>query len=180
VNPQLEELDRQFQAVSERARDLVAGAGAKFSARPAPGRWSAAECLDHLRISSEAFFPILNRALADARKKHMPADRPYRLDFMGKLLIWTMEPPPKFKFPTPGAFQPVKTDADRPLPDFLRSQDRVREFLKAADGLAIDKIKIRSPFDQRVRYSVWSALCIAVSHQRRHLWQAEHALKELS
>lgn len=178
MTPQLEQLDGQFQTVSERAGDLAEMAGAKLAVRPAPGRWSVAECLEHLRVSSEAFFPVLSKAFEEARKRNQTSDGPYRLDFMGKLLIWTLEPPPKFRFPTPPAFLPVEMGPPgRVLRDFLTSQQRVREVLAAGDGLALDKIKIRSPFDRRVRYSAWSALCAAASHQRRHLWQAEQALR---
>jgi hypothetical protein len=179
VSPQLEELDRQFQAVSDRARDLSVRAGSKFATRPAPDRWSIVECLDHLRISSEAFFPILNEAFAEARNKRVTSDSRYKLDFFGKLLIWTLEPPSKFRIPAPPGFHPSEVDSsDRVLSNFLASQGEVRRCLHMADGLAIDKMKIRSPFDKRVRYSIWSAFCAAVSHQRRHLWQAEKTLQQ--
>jgi len=37
-------------------------------------------------------------------------------------------------------------------------------------------LRIRSPFDARIRYSAWSALRILPAHQRRHLWLAEREL----
>ncbi|MEQ1948499.1 MAG: DinB family protein [Bryobacteraceae bacterium] len=180
MNPQLEDIDRQFQSISTRARELATRAGAKFGKRPSPGRWSAAECIEHLTISSEAYFPVLEAALPEARKKGIVSEAPFRLDFIGKLLIWTLEPPAKLRFPAPSGFQPPSDlDASRVLERFLASQRRVQEFVRAADGLAVDKIKIRSPFDRRVRYNMWSALSAAASHQRRHLWQAEQTIRQL-
>jgi hypothetical protein len=43
-------------------------------------------------------------------------------------------------------------------------------------GLALDRIKVASPVDPRVRYNVWSSFNMTDAHQRRHLWQAERAL----
>jgi len=45
--------------------------------------------------------------------------------------------------------------------------------LQAADGLPLQKVRINSPFDPRVRYNLFSALTILLRHQHRHLWQAE-------
>jgi hypothetical protein len=41
------------------------------------------------------------------------------------------------------------------------------------DNLPVDRIKIASPFDARVKYNLYAALTILPRHQHRHLWQAE-------
>ena len=48
---------------------------------------------------------------------------------------------------------------------------------READGLPIDRVKIASPFNTRLRYNVFSAFSILPRHQHRHLWQAEQHLK---
>ena len=51
MNPELQDYARQFEAVTQEARDLAAGLSpAQWSWRPEPGRWSIAECLDHLNV----------------------------------------------------------------------------------------------------------------------------------
>ena len=67
-------------------------------------------------------------------------------------------------------------DPDRTLQSFLEGQQHIQNTMKACEGLAIDKVKIPSPFNSRVRYSVWSSLVVTAAHERRHLWQAERAL----
>jgi hypothetical protein len=59
------------------------------------------------------------------------------------------------------------------LDSFLQGQHQVLALIALAEGLAVDRIKISSAFDHRVRYSVWSSFRANLSHQRRHLWQAE-------
>jgi hypothetical protein len=180
VNPQLEQLDQQLQANAARANDLAVRAGNKFSLRPSPQRWSPAECVEHLRITNEAYFPLLGDALSAARAKGTGMNRPYKLDPIGALLVWFLEPPVRFRVPAPPGFiPPIALDPANVLSNFLASQDAAREFVISADGLAIDKVKIRSPFSRHVRYNVWSAFCSAAAHQRRHLAQAEGALRAL-
>jgi DinB superfamily len=67
----------------------------------------------------------------------------------------------------------VVPPTDEVLPAFLACQDEVLQVIAAAKGLPLDRMKITSPFDHRVRYSVWSSFCANAAHQRRHLWQAE-------
>jgi hypothetical protein len=99
------------------------------------------------------------------------------MDFCGRLLKWSLEPPPRFRFPAPPGFQPPPTvAADQVLPQFLASQE---EPLASSDGFAIDRYKIVSPFSSHVKYSVWSSFCICAAHERRHLWQAERVIKAL-
>ena len=64
------------------------------------------------------------------------------------------------------------------LEGFLQSQEQVLATIKQAEGLAVDRIKISSAFDHRVRYSVWSSFCANLAHQRRHLRQARRAAEQ--
>jgi len=62
------------------------------------------------------------------------------------------------------------------VPEFLKRQAAILQILDDASGLASGKVKIVSPFNKHVRYSVWSSFCVTASHERRHLWQAERAV----
>lgn len=65
------------------------------------------------------------------------------------------------------------------LSRFLASQALLLDAMADARGLAIDRIKITSPFSSHLRYSVWSSFCVNSAHERRHVWQAERAADEL-
>jgi hypothetical protein len=105
----------------------------------------------------------------------LAADRPFRMDFMGKALLWFLEPPARMRTKTPPPFIPAAIEQPaRVLPDFLEGQRQILEAIAAGDGLALDRIRIVSPFESRVKYSVWSSFRIAAANQRRHLWQAEN------
>jgi hypothetical protein len=63
------------------------------------------------------------------------------------------------------------------LPTFVESQEILVDCLRAADGVALDRATLISPFNRRLRYNLLSAFAILAAHERRHLWQVEQAIK---
>ena len=60
-----------------------------------------------------------------------------------------------------------------PLARFLALRHDHAERLRAADGLALDRVRVRSPFVPLVTVNLDTALRILTGHERRHLWQAQ-------
>jgi hypothetical protein len=177
VHEQLQDLRREFQGASERLRRLNDRAqGEAWDRRPEGGGWSAAECVAHLNLTSEAFLPKLREAVATARSLGSSGKPRYRRDFLG-WLIWRMSrPTTRMKAKTGAAFVPT---SDRPAEQIIAEFDGLQTSLLAlledADDLPIHRVKIRSPFDERLGYSAYSAFRILATHQHRHLQQAERA-----
>jgi hypothetical protein len=170
------EVSEALRAVSAQAEKLCRGVGAdQLARRPGPEKWSAAECLAHLAISAEMYEPVWREAYAVAKKSGAAGTEPYRMDFIGRLLNWTLEPG-RFKFGTPPKFQPVNCGpADEALAAFLKSQNMVLSFIAEGAGLPLDRMMIVSPAVATMRYSVWSSFVILATHGRRHIRQAEIA-----
>jgi DinB superfamily len=150
---------------------------ATWRARPSADRWSVAECIEHLNLTSRAYVPVLRDALRDGRARGLtnPAAS-NRVDLFGWLLVKSMEPPVRRRrrMKTPAPFVPPAIEPrERAVSEYEALQQALIGVLTEAEGLAISKIKLRSPFNARIRYSVYSALRIITAHQRRHLWQAE-------
>ena len=61
------------------------------------------------------------------------------------------------------------------MAEFSRLQSEIIACVRAADGLPIDHVTVRSPFDARVTYNLYSALTLIPRHQERHALQAERA-----
>jgi DinB family protein len=147
--------------------------------RPEPGRWSVGECVAHLNLTSLAYLPILDEALAEARRLSGPArvfQGRYRRDVAGWFLWKTMGPPVRVRVKTTAAFVPAGSEAPIQLiAEFERLQAEQIARVRNADGLPIDRIKIASPFNARVKYNLYACLTMLPRHQHRHLWQAEQA-----
>ncbi len=62
---ELEDDRIQIEQIKTRCDTLVAGlSNEAFNWRPAQGRWSISECLDHLNITAERYLPVIDGALA--------------------------------------------------------------------------------------------------------------------
>lgn len=177
----IEEVEKELNDATRRAWALVQSTdGRLFTVRPDPKSWSAAECLSHLSISSEMFLPVLQNAVEDARRRGLTGDRPPKMDLLGRVLRWFLEPPIRQRVKTGAPFVPksVRAKAEA-FGEFATLQARINEILQSARGIDLTKIRIVSPFDKRVKYNLYSAFRILVAHQRRHLWQAEQAVVQL-
>ena len=177
----LDDVERELNEATRRAWTLVQNTeGRLFTVRPSNAAWSAAECIAHLNVSSEMFLPVLDAALDDARKRALLSDRPPKMDVLGRVLRWFLEPPIRQRVKTTAPFVPrsVRAKAEA-FAEFASLQEKLVDQLHRARGVDLRKIKIISPFDRRVRYNVFSAFRIVVAHQRRHLWQGEQALAAL-
>jgi len=174
----LDELEGQFAAISARIQTLVTSGGAEMCIKPpAPGSWSAAECIEHLSLSADAYFPVWQQVIATAGPRKGEMNAPYAIDFWGRFLSWILEPPARIRSKTPVPFQPIDCGTiDEVLSRFLERQERIVGALRRCRGRAIDEVKMASPVDSRIKYSIWSSFVVNAAHQRRHLWQAEQAI----
>ena len=84
------------------------------------------------------------------------------------------EPPYRIKMKTSAPFVPERVE---PMADVLERFDYLQGELLVrldrASGLALDKLRVVSPFNARVKYNLYSAFRLLPVHQRRHLWQAQ-------
>jgi hypothetical protein len=180
---QLAEAALEFAAARERARALLAATpDRRWLQRPADGAWSVAECLAHLNLTSAAMVPRIRAAFEEAQMRPPIGARPYKPAMLGRILAATVGPVPTaagFRFGrvrTPPPFVPgshlpraaVETE-------LTRWMDDEAALVLEAEGLAIDEVRIESPFRAKTFYDGWSALLILVRHEHRHFAQAELA-----
>lgn len=160
--------------VSARAEVLGATlSDEQMSRRPNPNAWSVAECLAHLTMTANAYVPVWRDAFAAAKQKGVRGGEPYRMDFVGRVLNWSLEPG-RMRYKAPPHFHPASiASGGESLEAFLASQHMVQQFLADSAGLPLDRMKIASPAFPSIHYTVWSSFVIIATHGRRHLAQAE-------
>jgi hypothetical protein len=178
-----EELGRVVTAFDSASRRLHKLAGRLISAQAAerrdPNRWSVAEHVAHLNLTSEAFVPLIENALMEAGQIGGEAGH-YRRDAIGWLVSSVVGPQMRIGglrigcVKTPPPFVP---QGGRPFPEILVEFDRLQgalvSFVRSAAGLPIDQVYVESPFNRRVRYNLYSTFIIIPRHQIRHLVHAE-------
>jgi len=120
--------------------------------------------------------PLIQQGIDDARRSTRTVGDRYRRDLVGWLLWTSISAPGRFKSKTIPAFVPTSDrSAEEVMAEFDRLQAEQIALARTADGVPIDRVKMSSPFNARVRYNIFSALSILPRHQHRHLWQAEQA-----
>jgi hypothetical protein len=153
-----------------------------WSKRPGPNRWSAADCVEHLNLTSRAYLPLLRDATARAREIGGGPQQHYRRDSLGwfmSMMIGPLHRLGKFKvgrIKTTAPFVPKGGQAPgQLLSEFVRLHADLVTLVRSADGLPLDHVKIVSPFGGRMKYNAYSALVIVARHEHRHIEQAEEA-----
>jgi hypothetical protein len=185
----LRRLWHELRANGEEARRLTTGLDARaFWWRPAPGRWSVAECLAHVVLAGRAYHEEIDPVIRGARARGETDGEPTRGTRLGRLLVRSVEPPARLRLPAPRSIRPARpeqpgddpaaapTAAGSPLGDFLQLRHEHARRLRHADGLATARIRVASPFVPLVMMNLDTALRLITAHERRHLWQAQQVL----
>ncbi len=172
---QLAAIKEDLAVAHQRLRGLCQGLdGRSWTLRPAAGGWSIAECVTHLNITSEQYIPLLDEAIRSGRQQGIEGQGPFRRGVIGWVLLRYMEPPYRMKAKTPLAFQPTRVaPMAGTLDRFAYLQQEVQARVDRSAGLALDRLRVVSPFNARITYNVYVAFALLAAHQRRHLWQAE-------
>ncbi len=172
----LEHAQARLEKLAENLQDDLWGK------RSDPTRWSAAECVAHLNLTSQAYLPLIRKAIEEARQLPRPRRGPYRRDFLGWMFATMTGPLPSVgkirigRVKTTPKFVPTGNHPkQQALAQFKRDQDDLIAMVREGDGLALDQVLIRSPFGGKIRYNCYSAFTILPRHQERHLDQAERA-----
>jgi hypothetical protein len=180
---QLAEIVQSLESAQSHLRRLTDKLSeSDWNRKPAANRWSAAECVEHLNLTSRAYIPLLRDAVARAGEVRRTPRKHYGHDTLGWFLSKMFGPLRHLgkiklvRVKTTSAFVP-KPGRSRTeiLSEFVRLQAELISLVRSADGLPIDEVKIVSPFGRRTRYSAYSALVIVSRHEHRHLEQAEEA-----
>lgn len=179
LTPQLTRIETELTEARRRAHALAGPLDQDaWARRPAPAEWSVGECLIHLNLTSRAFLPLITNAITRGRDLKLLAVGPYRRDFVGWLLCHVIEPPVRLQTKTTAPFVPRDLEPKAWVLDaFDRLQGELIDCLREANGLALGRLRIVSPFDARIKYNLYSCLRIIPAHQRLHLTQAEEVIR---
>lgn len=141
--------------------------------KPGAEQWSVAQCFDHLVTANAAYFPIFEKVLSGEKKNTFWEGLPWLPGFWGKLVIKAVSPESPRKLKAPKIFTPSSSSVDGAIVRrFIDQQNQVISYMKATEGMDLEKIKISSPVTGLITYSLLDAYRIIINHEKRHLLQA--------
>lgn len=175
LSPPLDEYQRQYEVLKDDVRQLVAGLDrGQFNWKPAPEKWSIAQCLVHLNKVDWAYVRALDHGIEKARERGQVGGRRIRYNFLERWFIRSMEPPPKRRYPAPKKVVPTEDHpVEEVLERYLSTKSSLLDLLRRSDGLDICKAKINSPLLKLLKFRIGAAFAFLAAHDRRHLWQAK-------
>ena len=182
LSPQLAAVDAELERLTAEVRSLAdASTDERFNQPPAPGGWSAAQCVNHLTVTGRLYLPSFDVALIEARARNRVGAGPFQHTLLGRLAIWNSDAPPKFKLPAPRAMRPTAKPA-APVPrdvvvrEFVEVQREFQQRVRDAAGLDLGRVRMGSPLAPLFRLPLWDWFGVLTAHERRHVLQARKAL----
>jgi DinB superfamily len=151
----------------------------QFFWRPDGGRaWSIAHCLEHLAIANAVYADAMAGGVARARERGLTGSYPIASTIFGRMFIQSMEPPVKRRMRAPTKIvPPMPTNRAEILARFRTAHDRIRQIVRSAADLDVNRATFANPFISMVTMRVGTALRVVTAHDRRHVWQAENVRK---
>lgn len=179
--PEIDDFRRRFEQLASEADALAAPlSDGQFAWQPAPDSWSVAQCIDHLNVTARLYLPVLDEGIADAIRRGLYSPGPYSYNWVGRFLVYLVEPTTRVRAKAPKQFRP---GPGRPrheiMAGFRAYQVQYVDRLRQANGLDLARARVASPVARWIRMPLGSALAMMVAHERRHLAQAQRVLAEV-
>ena len=179
MNAELRDCQGQFESLKADATKPTSGlSDEQFNWQPSPKRWSVGQCLEHLNIFGKGtVVPALDELIANAEKRKLYSDGPFRHGRLGNWIIRFLDAPADKRIRTAKSFiPPAELSKAKVMETFLTLQDDFIERLEHADGLNLAAVKKRLPMPVWLNLGQWFAF--AAAHERRHLRQAKQVVTE--
>jgi hypothetical protein len=161
-------------------QSLVADTQAMFGAlneqqlnwKPGTGRWSIAQCLDHLVTADALMLERASDALASPHRT-MWQRAPLLPRMWGQLLIRSQAPETRRRFTAPTSAQPSASEIGMDVVARFVDQHRAAStWIRGLNEAGVARTIMISPFVRFITYSVADGLRIMVAHDHRHFNQA--------
>ncbi len=174
MQPELQKAIADINEVTKEAK-LHFGhlAAAHLNWKPAADKWSVAQCLDHLIVSNETYYPQVNKVVDGSYKKSLYQGIRPLSNFFGAWLVKETGPVVGKPMKNPAAFSPSQSDLPATIvADFERHQQECTALLRQLDKVNLEKTVISSPAAGFITYNLCHLLAILAGHEQRHLAQA--------
>lgn len=150
--------------------------------QPAPDKWSAVQCLDHLNAYSRFYVPAIEKAIQSRLTGSLPPapSATFKSGLLGNYFTRMMEPKPDgtagMHMQAPKGYRPLSDlDAGKVIAEFIEWQQRTKNLLEQAKLVNLQQIKIPTTLGNWLKFSLGDTFRFVIAHERRHMAQALRA-----
>lgn len=141
--------------------------------------WSIAQNLAHVICLNQSYFPTFIQLKAENYTPPFLANVPFLPEFLGKMLLKTVQPTSKKKLKTAPLWEPNKTKVPlKILTTFQQHQKELKAHLHQMAALLPKRIILSSPAHKHIVYPLETAICILIAHEKRHLQKAKELVSQ--
>jgi hypothetical protein len=177
---ELEAFRRQYEELADEADALTANlSDDQFNWRPPSGGWSVSQCIDHLNVTARVYLPKLDEGIAEAIRRGLYGEGPFRYNLLGRLFVRSQEPTTRMKYKAAKIVMPAPSRRKQEtLAAFRAYQVQFVDRLRQANGLDLARARVKSPIVNVLRLPLGSGFALTIAHERRHLQQARRVIAE--
>jgi hypothetical protein len=150
---------------------------------PAPGRWSAAQCLAHLNFYGNFYNNAIEKALQKAQARGVQPSVQFRPGWLGGRFTQMMLPVSdggeglKNRMSAPkNARPPATPDPVITLAEFISQREKMTSLITAAAQVDLNTVRVPISIAPWLRLKLGDVLMFMTAHDYRHLLQAERAI----
>jgi hypothetical protein len=176
-------LHQQVDVLLSTAREQLLTAKDEVLLRqPAPEKWSAAQCLDHLNAYARFYIPRIEKAIQGKLTGSLPLSPSlvFKSGWLGNYFTNMMLPKadghPGIKMQSPKGYRPLADlDARQVVNEFIDWQERMKVLLEQAKLVNLESIRIPTTLGNWLKFSLGDTFRFVIAHEQRHMAQALRA-----
>lgn len=143
--------------------------------KPAPDSWSVGQCIDHLIMSNEEFFPELDKIVAGTRKNTLWQSWSPLSGIAGAFLVSSLKKDNQ-KVKTIEKMTPPSDIAGDIIEKFADHQAALIGRLRSTANTDWHRTVLTSPFVKIMTYRMDKGLDAVIEHEKRHVRQAKRVM----
>lgn len=177
MEQKLLDLTNDLKSISDDARNSFGHLSAgQLNWKPSEKGWSVAQCLEHLILTNEQFFPEMDKLAAGTRKNSFFENYSPFTGMFGRFLVKAVtEGSRPATAPSKNIVPPSDVSADIVEKYCAHQQEMIDKLIKT-EGADWDKTIVTSPFMPVMTYSLTHANQVLVEHSKRHINQAKRVM----
>ena len=154
----------------------------QLNTKPAPDKWSIAECLAHLNLTLNIYIPQMLKVVEQSEKYGKQKEN-FSYSAIGKLAFKAMLPKSDntigFKMKTFKRLNPERSaiNAAKTISEFLEFQNQIIQIIHGLKNTSLTKPKIITAAGPIIKMNIGDALHFMVAHNQRHIIQAQNVFK---
>jgi hypothetical protein len=175
----IRELQDDVKHVIAAAEHLHTADPVKLSYCPEEGKWSVAQCLEHLNAYNRYYLPAIERAIAPISKE---VNTWFVPGFWGNYFTKMMRPTNvyqvKNRMRAMKSYTPTKgLNVQQVFDEFFQHQNKLLQLLEVAKRRDLNSIRVPVSISKFIKFKLGDTFRFLIAHEQRHMIQARNAIK---